>query len=452
MTENRKQWAAWTITVLLSLAIALFFGVQYPMPEPPEEPLEPVPLAANFTNPVDIEGSSSAAAPALTFEDDTDTGIFRSAADTLNIATAGTERLEIDATSINIVPELQLTGNLSFDGDLEIGGVQTIDLNEFGASSITTDTTTNLMEIYDAAPVISTTGTVALSALNIDLGIGDSVAGTNTVYGLLIDAISADAQNTETAIAIGNGWDRGIDLDGNDLYLDNDQDTYIHESGDDVVDFVAGAAAGDFRIHTGNLRVGDGTGASISMDGDDAYIEGDCEVDGELELDGALDADSTADFAGVVTLASNVENVIAPSVATKTITYTTGAGGTDTLATIADGEVWMILACYANVTTNWDATAGDDATFDVGDENDPDGLLDLDDAELQASDTEGTGGAAGWQGFLSTDTAGAYRTQGHPFLYAPSGTAETIDLAWGATGDDLTAGELTVYLVYVRLQ
>jgi hypothetical protein len=141
---------------------------------------------------------------------------------------------------------------------------------------------------------------------------------------------------------------------------------------------------------------------------------------------------------------------MAPSLATAAITYTAGSGLTGTLATIGDGEVWIILGMYANVTTNWDVTAGDDAYCSVGDGGDADGLLDLDDAELQAADTEGTGAAAGWQGFMSTDTRGAYMAS-TPFVYAPSGAAETIDYICGATGDDLTAGALTFYLVYVRI-
>lgn len=207
-----------------------------------------------------------------------------------------------------------------------------------------------------------------------------------------------------------------------------------------------------------------GGGSYDTADGDnDLGIAGDLEVDGELELDGALDADSTAniqgavtlqstlDVAGITTLAGEVENFLAPSLTSASYTFTVGAGGTATLATIADGEVWLILGCYANVTTNWDVTAGDDATFDVGDGGDVDGLLDLDDAELQAADTEGTGAVAGWQGFMSTEARGAYMAQ-TPFLYAPSGADETIDVAWGATGDDLTAGEITVYLLYVRIK
>jgi len=130
MKDLHKQWLTWAILTAVVLAISLFFGVNYPMPEQPAEPPGPVlseaegpvlseaegpivELGGNFSNPVDIEGTSSAAAPALTFEDDTDSGFFRSAADTLNIATGGTERLEIDSSALTIVPTLELNGALA---------------------------------------------------------------------------------------------------------------------------------------------------------------------------------------------------------------------------------------------------------------------------------------------------------------------------------------------------
>jgi hypothetical protein len=235
---------------LVTLGIALFFGIQYPLPEPPPEDI--VPLAANFTNPVDIEGTSSAAAPALTFQDDTDSGFFRSAADTINAATGGTERLEIDSAGFTVVP-----------------------------------------------PLVTTMGTENVGSL--------------------------------------------------------------------------------------------------------------------------------------------------PTVISSAITYeSTGA-----LWTVADGEIWLVHQVVCNITTNFDCT-GDDCTVDIGDGNDADGLLDLDDAELQTSDTEGTGGTAGWQGYLGTDTRGAYFTYANSFVYAPSGSAETIDITVGGTSPAAGAG--TCYLHYTRLQ
>jgi len=142
----------------------------------------------------------------------------------------------------------------------------------------------------------------------------------------------------------------------------------------------------------------------------------------------------------------NTEHLMFPSVITATVQYTPTSG---TVATIADGEVWLIHAVYANVSTNFDCT-GDDCDVQIGDGGDADGLLDLDDAELQAADTEGTGAAAGWQGFMSTSTRGAYLANGLGFVYAPSGAAETIDYAVGGT--DPAAGTLDVYVVYTRIK
>jgi len=140
-----------------------------------------------------------------------------------------------------------------------------------------------------------------------------------------------------------------------------------------------------------------------------------------------------------------------PTVCSLTITYTVAAGGTGTVCSIGAGEIWYIHAVFAEVTTDFDAS-GDDALVEIGDGGDTDGLLDLDDAELQAADTEGTGAPAGWQGFMSTDTRGAYLANGHGFIYSPAG-AETIDYIIDETsGETLTAGELTVYVIYTRLQ
>lgn len=156
----------------------------------------------------------------------------------------------------------------------------------------------------------------------------------------------------------------------------------------------------------------------------------------------------TGGYTGVV----NVENIMGPSVLAVSITYTAAAGGTGTVATITDGEIWIIHSVLVNVTTNFDAT-GDDATLVIGDGNDADGFVVLADAELQAADTEGTGFAAGWQG-MADATIGVYLDEvDSGFVYAPSGADETIDWLLDETTDEtLAAGEATIYVVYTRIQ
>lgn len=202
-----------------------------------------------------------------------------------------------------------------------------------------------------------------------------------------------------------------VDLHGNQLDLDADNDTSITADTDDQIDFEI-AGTDQITISTTSLFL---NGTLINQDAGTENL-------GQL-----------------------------PTVCSATITYTAAAGGSGTVCSIGASEIWYIHAVFAEVTTNWDAT-GDDALVEIGDGNDADGLLDLDDGELQAADTEGTGAPAGWQGFMSTDTRGAYLANGHGFIYNP-GSAETIDYNIDETsGETLSAGQLTVYVVYTRLQ
>ncbi len=64
------------------------------------------------------------------------------------------------------------------------------------------------------------------------------------------------------------------------------------------------AATGLFNVLTGNLKVGNGT-PGLSLDGEDAYIEGTFEVDGASQFDGALTTNGTLTANGQFTLGDN---------------------------------------------------------------------------------------------------------------------------------------------------
>lgn len=107
----------------------------------------------------------------------------------------------------------------------------------WGAITVTTTTTKHIWEIVDSSPVM-TAGTNIYSAINLDLAIGNSTAGTNDVYGFLVDDISGDAQVTETVFDIaGTGWDVGFSAGGNKIDLDADDDTSITADTDDTIHF-----------------------------------------------------------------------------------------------------------------------------------------------------------------------------------------------------------------------
>lgn len=136
--------------------------------------------------------------------------------------------------------------------------------------------------------------------------------------------------------------------------------------------------------------------------------------------------------------------------AIQATTWVTSAGGTATLLTVPDGDVYAILSVFIETTTNWVAS-GDDETYTIGDGNDADGFIAAAHTQLLAAFTEATGYQAGYYG-IEAGSGGAYTLDdGGPFIYAPSGAAETIDIAWGATGDDLTAGATTAHVIYMVL-
>lgn len=175
----------------------------------------------------------------------------------------------------------------------------------------------------------------------------------------------------------------------------------------------------------------------------------------DFEIGGADEAVMTASTFTLADMAisqtAGVENVGgARSVVSFSIDID-NAASPQTCATVASGETWLVDYVYANVLQNFVCT-GDDCTFDVGDAGDQDGLLDLDDAELQTADTEGTGAPAGWQGFMSTDTRGAYFGAGQGFVYVGSPTNIVCTYAGTAlAGDGTTANDITIYIVYTRV-
>jgi hypothetical protein len=298
----------WLLAVLIIAALA-FFGIRYPQPDdiPPfPSPVDVEVLGVSHFSGMQVQGSETdelvvdqtSTGDIVEFRDN-GTVVWR-LSDGGNIYHNGEldlngQKLDLDAdadTSVEADTDDQI--------DWEIGGADVQVWKDFGTGTVTTAVTEHLVEILDTTRVISTsTGTSTQTALNIDLGIGNTTAGTSLVNGILIDGITQDAQNTETGIVIGNGWDRGIDLDGNALYMDNDQDSYFSELADDSIGFTPGAATGSLEIRTGNLQVGNGSPGE-THNGEDFYVEGISEFDGSAYFDGAVDMDSTLSVAGTL--------------------------------------------------------------------------------------------------------------------------------------------------------
>lgn len=395
MTEKQKQWLAWVIVAVVLTAVSVWLGVSYPVPA---MPLEFETEGVRYTTFRNLKAEND-----LWVVDD--------------VAIDGT--LNVDDMDVDLSAELEIDGAL-----VDIGG----------GSGGTADGDNDLLVAGDCEvdDTLDVDGDIDLDGDGFDV---------NITAGFSIDGDAASNINVA-----GAGIDLTIESEAGRLVLKADEATadaiYI-DANDAVttgVDIDVGSVSG-LTIDGGLTNIGGGTYSTA--DGDN-----DLGIDGDLEINGAVDVD------GVLNLVVGTEHIGVPSIVSTAITYTAAAGGTGTVITVTDGEIWIVHAVLVNVTENFDCT-GDDCTLTVGDGNDADGFIVLADTELQAADTEGTGFTAGWQGLVPA-TQGVYvdaAAGSNYFIYAPSGADETIDWAVDeADGETLAGGAATIYVIYTRIQ
>lgn len=105
----------------------------------------------------------------------------------------------------------EFDGSAFFDGAVDLGSTLAlggyVDLT--AVASADAAATNDSLEVAWSSPV-DTTGTNTHNAMTVDLAIGNATGGTNAVRGVQIDAITGDAQVTETAINVETGWDVGL--------------------------------------------------------------------------------------------------------------------------------------------------------------------------------------------------------------------------------------------------
>jgi hypothetical protein len=86
------------------------------------------------------------------------------------------------------------------------------------------------------------------------------------------------------------------------------------------------AATGLLNVLTGNLKVGNGT-PDVTLNGEDAYVEGTFEVDGAARFDGAVTANAGATIVGAAS-SINASSNFATNINTGTSTGAVTIGGT----------------------------------------------------------------------------------------------------------------------------
>jgi hypothetical protein len=175
-------------------------------------------------------------------------------------------------------------GNATVGGNLAVSGSTTASGNvDLDANSLVWDADADTSSVASTDDRITTTIGAATGVFAVETGnlhIGNSVPTT------ALDGEDAYVEGFAEIDGILYA-DGGEYLNGAALTMDADDDTTLQVVNDDIISVTLGAAAGKLSVETGNLNVGDGT-PDVSLDGEDAYVEGTLEVDGNTTLDGTL--------------------------------------------------------------------------------------------------------------------------------------------------------------------
>ena len=174
MTDNQKKWIAWAI-VTVAVLVAGYLGIQYPLPDPPDSPLD---LGAITTEGVTNFDSLTLSEDLIVTDDSTLTD---------DVAIGG---------------DLTLTGGATLSGDVIID--DTINLDEVANTATGTTTITPTQTYYQFAPTAVLTLTLATGSA----AVGDLLILHNTV--------ATNTQIVDTGATVGGSV---IDLGANDLAI-----------------------------------------------------------------------------------------------------------------------------------------------------------------------------------------------------------------------------------------
>jgi len=164
--------------------------------------------ATSVTGQFTLDGTlTTSGAPGLVFSNDTDTGIYRNAADSIIIQTGGSSRIAVSNTGLSVTGTLGVSSNVDITGTLQVTGVAT-----FSATAMiignTRVTITN--DANDQLRLNRTTSSGTMMVIqNAGVTKGSiSQDGTNTSYNTTSDIVLKEHIRQLTQAEVDNVIDR----------------------------------------------------------------------------------------------------------------------------------------------------------------------------------------------------------------------------------------------------
>ncbi len=261
--------------------------------------------------------------------------------------TTGAGEVHLGSTDVTAATLIGLTA------DFEIGGGD-VERFDYFSTPAGVGLTESILELWDITGVY-TTGMNTVAALNIDLELGDASAGTNNIYGVLIDNLDrTDSDTTESAIAVGGtNWDYAFDTGGN-LILGGDDTLSIGITDDTVIFGRSESGTGTYTCEDDDANaecIFAGGGIGISTLGTSSNVSAQILTDGtgDAELavpENSIGPDEVAVMHDRVIFCGEADEngtiYYGPAVTefgggTSAITYTIAAAGCDALDNATEG-------------------------------------------------------------------------------------------------------------------
>jgi len=279
---------------------------------------------SHMSGPLDITGGGSASAPALYFAGDSDTGIYRSAANNWDVTTGGTRRLNVSSSGLDLqnLPALNVGAagtDFGTDGSLTTAKAVTVTSGGLNVVAGGLTVTAGGATITEGGLDMTNDPITNIGAAGTDFGSDGSLttAQTITVTAGGLNVVAGGATITAGGLTVTAG---GATITAGGLDMTDDAITNIGAAGTDFSG-TGGLTLADALVVssggadiTGGLTIGEGDLADstiLSADIKDGEI-----VNGDLSASAAVDYSKLAALTAaniLVGSAGNVATVVNPA-------------------------------------------------------------------------------------------------------------------------------------------